>query len=517
MKNRSKMFIIVLIFSLFGINTSVLTASTELTEPSEPRQLRLPVHIAAEPGAASFDPLQKEDVSLFLDGKPVEIDHIDVKTRQMYKNSDLSRHFVLSFQAEEVSPALLEGVQYFMDVILDRTDTLTVLSPLKAYRMNLGKGQAAVFDALEEILKTDCREYKMRRAALLQAMEKEIYAVGKISADETFYLSIHTMLFEFFTFCQEAIDDLKVHFLSPYMKLDQVINDLPPKGEGETWWIHFLEQGSGPMPGRLRGTIAQVVKMQRTGGFLIGSKNYEFTQLEKEMSILGEFPSQAILEALLKQDICYNAVLWGDSGPGSSNETEVRSTETQDIFKRLAVGTGGQALTVTQPLQGLIELHQQVDRYYELVIPFEGEIDDLEVKLVPVDEKKAKKVRFTYPRVLEKERILAALETLSEEKLKITDFNIEGNRVEFGVTAYQSKPPEISGLVKVKVELYPLFRETPPVYSTGNILHAARDSIHIAVSLPEKYTGSYNLKVSICDLLANRLDFVEKPVYLPHR
>jgi hypothetical protein len=117
------------------------------------RQLRLPVYINSATGEFRYDQLSKEDFTLCINDRPREINRMEIKIRRIEKTSDLSRHFFLSFHMDEFNREIVEGIGYFIDHILDRSDSLTVLTPLKSYQMKMDRGKAAVYDAMILMLK----------------------------------------------------------------------------------------------------------------------------------------------------------------------------------------------------------------------------------------------------------------------------------------------------------------------------------------------------------------------------
>ena len=82
------------------------------------------------------------------------------------------------------------------------------------------------------------------------------------------------------------------------------------------------------------------------------------------------------------------------------------------------------------------------------------------------------------------------------------------------MTDFHASEPDIVGLVKVRAELYKEQQVYTPVFSTGNTLHAASKTIQISLPLPRTYTGRYRLRVSVCDLITNQLDMVERRIRL---
>ena len=476
-------------------------------------QLRLPVYINLPPGEAQYNQLSKEDFTLFINDSQRELNHLEIKTRRIDKTSDLARHFVLSFHMADFNREIMEGAGYFIDNILDRSDSLTVLTPLKSYQMKMNSGKAAVFDAIEKLLKKDCNDYKLKREFLIQQLEKELFQVQKLTWDDAVFLNASAIITNFFNFSQQIIKDLKDHFLSPYREYHRVVKELSPKGDGETWWVHFQHRVFEPYPAKLKGIINRWITIQSTGRVRIsGSQN--FKQLAKKMPIAPEFPTAVLLESLLKKNICFNVICWGNIDYENANPLDNPRPEIENILATITDSSGGKTITTTFPGQGLKELQQHAAQFYELVFTYNGKIEPKKIHLVPANQQQTGTGQLSYPRQLEKDEIQSLVGKLSREKVKILDFEVKGNRVGFGVTGFHRNEPGIVGLLKVRAELYNVEEESQPVFSAVNTLHAKKETIHISIPLPKAHTGPFRLRISVCDLIANQLDVVERRINL---
>jgi hypothetical protein len=499
------------IFAKCSVILVLLLTTTFLLPDS--LQLRLPFHIDIPPGTADVNRLSKEDFTLFINDSQRELNHLEIKTRRIDKTSDLARHFVLSFHMADFNREIMEGAGYFIDNILDRSDSLTVLTPLKSYQMKMNSGKAAIFDAIEKLLKKDCNDYKLKREFLIQQLEKELFQVQKLTWDDAVFLNASAIITNFFNFSQQIIIDLKDHFLSPYREYHRVVKELSPKGDGETWWVHFQHRVFEPYPAKLKGIINRWIMLQNTGRVRIsGSQN--FKQLAKKMPISPEFPIAVLLDSLLKKNICFNVICWGNIDYESANPLDNPQPEIEKILEIITNSSGGKTITTAFPKQGLMQLQQHSAQFYELVFTYNGKIEPKKIHLVPANQQQTGTSQPSYPRQLETDEIQSLVGKLSREKVKILNFEVKGSRVDFEVTAFHRNEPDIVGLLKVRAELYNDGEENQPVFNAVNTLYAKKEIIHISIPLPKAHTGQFKLRVSVCDLIANQLDVVKRRVNL---
>jgi hypothetical protein len=482
-------------------------------KPSDSFLLRLPVHIARVPGPVQLDSLEKNDLMLFINGSQRKIDHLQTQTWNINKTSDLSRHFVLSFHMDGFDRKVMEGVGYFIDNILDRADSLTVLTPIGSYQVKLDKGKAAVYDVVEKLLEKDGSDYRKKRAALVGEIQKEIAPINRLFGEDAYLYNPGPVFYNFFTFCQQAMAEFKLHFLAPFVLQDQVVKELPQKGEGEIWWLHFQHRAFEPIPSPLRNMLNRLVTLQNASG-ISAARSYEFAQLLKQMPIAPQFPLLPLLEKVQEEKICYNVIFWGTGDNPSSTSPQFVSSGLENSLAQIARSSGGTIVQAILPSQGLIKLQQHENRFYEVVFPLHESGQPLDIHLAMADQRQNRTIRLNYPHRFETERIQTLLKESSGEKVKIIDFNLEGNQVSFAVTDFHDHAPDLLGLVKVRAELYKEQQVYTPVFRTGNTLHAACKKIHISLPLPSIYTGRFKLRVSVCDLITNQLDIVERRVRL---
>jgi hypothetical protein len=468
-----------------------------LSAQSDAVRLRLPVHVQVDRA------LSKGQLTLLVNGSKRNIERLETRTRQLEKTSDLSRTFILSFHQDGYSPEVMEGVEYFVTQIADRTDTLTVLSPVKAYRLDLTRGSDRVLDNIEEILRRDSIEYKTSRAALLSNIDRAIGNVNRLMKAASPYVNYYLVLYNFFNQCKAAAVNFRKHFLAPFPQQVRIIRDLPERGDGETWWIHFQQRSFEPVPKTLRDAVRNMVLMQRAGQMWT-SGGFDFSMAQKEFHISDDFPGPDILEAMIGENVCYNVINWGDSKPAQP--------ELEELLSKITAGSGGRMITAVHPMEALKELRQHTDRFYEVVFPMSGKIEDKSIALSM--DGKGDGTGLSYSQQIKKEKILDLVGKESRGKVEIAGFGLTGNRLDFDVSSYQRRGKEQVGLLKVRVQLYKELEKGGPVFNTHKTLRTDRDTVHISLPLPETYSGSLVLRLTVCDLMANQLVAVQRTVAL---
>ena len=90
--------------------------------------ISLPVVIhgsnSGSPGA-----LVLEDFELFVNGEKRDVISFRKKDRNLGRNSDLARDFILSFGFSELDEHLKRALSYFLTEVLKPSDTLSVVTP----------------------------------------------------------------------------------------------------------------------------------------------------------------------------------------------------------------------------------------------------------------------------------------------------------------------------------------------------------------------------------------------------
>ena len=133
--------------------------------------------------------LKIEDFELYDDGKLQKIDalyflkHSEITRMESREElpgdipviqPDTQRHFVLIFQMMKYLPEVGEALDYFFKDVLQKDDTLVVMSPLKTYQFKKDAFQitplVAFADQLKKKLKKDIQNYSFEYRNLLRGI-----------------------------------------------------------------------------------------------------------------------------------------------------------------------------------------------------------------------------------------------------------------------------------------------------------------------------------------------------------
>jgi hypothetical protein len=473
---------------------------------AKPVSMRLPFHVQGYESEISKDAL-----TLFINGIEKPIQRIDRRTRRLKRANDLSRYFILSFQQENEEPALMEAVQYFIQNIATPTDSLTLVSPVGVYRLDLSGGGDGALDRVEEILKRDLMAYKNSRFVLMRKVKHQIAQINRMRTRLALFVRFYTFVLEFYNQCLDAIPDFKNHFLTPYLKQDKVIKELPPHGDGDIWWIHFKRRSFDPIPDELRQAIHSIAHNQRaqTTRAVRGYKAFDFSLLEKKMEIERDFPSANIAQAMASENVCYNVIYWGaDGGAGAATNRKLTTTEVSAILKQITQLSGGRFIESLDPIEALKELQTHEDTYYEATYPFNGTIEAKSVNLIL--SSKISKGAITYARHIPREKVHNHVKELQAGKVEIQGFNLHGNHVKFKISQFQRHGKEKIGLLKVRIQLFTGQAEPKIVFNTLKTLRAARDEVDISLPLPKLVHQPHIIRLTVCDLNSNRLAQLQK-------
>ncbi|MCP5054767.1 MAG: hypothetical protein GY940_46815 [bacterium] len=472
---------------------------------AEEVRLRVPVHMQA------LGELKKEDITLRVNGVERDIERLEVRTRNIRKTSDLSRYFILSFHMDSYEPGIMEAVEYFINDIADRTDSVTLLTPLKAYRLAMSGGKDRVLDSIQELLKKDCYDYKVARTGVFGTVQRSIEAVKRLRFATVVFNPYYDLVLTFYNQCRQVISELKTQFLSPFLRQSPVIAKLPDRGDGETWWIHFQQRSFEPVPAALRDAVRAMVFNQRTRR-VWSTRSFDFQEIIKQMSIGPDFPVSVLSTAVLGENICYNVINWGTIDTGKTTNPDFIRPEIENLLEKLTSASGGKMVSTVNSLEGLKQLEQHQDRYYEVVFPFNNKIETKTITIIHKNSKQGKSLR--YPGQWNPGRIKTMINAHSSGKVAVDGFEMKGNRIGFLVSGFHRFGDDRVGLLKVRARLFKNDAPRVPVFNNSKILRAARDNVRISLPLPKKYNGSFQLKITVCDLMTNKLVEIEEPVHL---
>ena len=178
---------------------SVWLAAQDIQHEARTINIEIPVRVFR--GDVFVDDLTREDFEVYEDGRLQKLEAVylvkktNIERREEARpfSPQTSRHFYLFFEIAEYDPRLGEALDYFVRSVLIPGDDLTIVTPMKSYRMKSETfsmvGRDKIFNQLLGILRRDTQignsEYRgvvADMTGLVKAMSGGISVTGDDAA-----------------------------------------------------------------------------------------------------------------------------------------------------------------------------------------------------------------------------------------------------------------------------------------------------------------------------------------------
>jgi hypothetical protein len=496
--------VILLVFSILFVFTA-----------EENIRLTLPVRVFE--GKQPVTHLQEKDFHLIINHQQQEILKAEKKTTSLDQRPDfLGRNFVLSFHMTEYGNQVEEAISYFVTEILDTTDSLILMTPIKIYRINVSANKGKMRADIKQLVRQDSDEFKKQLNAAEKNLEIQLNRLRQLFRGEisdpglvASYKIIGTFLFSF----PQGFLNFRSQFLFPDMKNYQKVLGFLGSREGERWWVHFQQGDSFGVVASAQAVAKQIDDYCNLYPLARQSFQSNLQQLEKLLRLSESFPVDPLLSIFNSANIRYNAVLWVHRKyQGRSSASDIIPL-LGVVFEQISRDTGGKTVNTTDPENGIENIHHHQDHYYQLTYGFNGVIEKKEINITAASED-MNKFNLSYKHVYSEEEMRSLIQYLSKERVRINDFSLNKNKIKFSidaVTLNKSKGDSF-GLVKVRIELFNPTGEC--VYRTENTLRSSKQQITVVIPLPSQHRGTFGLIIHACDLIANQLASFEQEVVL---
>lgn len=495
-----------LFFLLFGM----------LFPATNKRPFSLPVRVIEH--AQEPEDLNRNDIKLRINGIAQEVSNLTLQERSLSHTPDLGRHFILSFHNIKGTQAIENAISYFFTEILDSKDTLILLSPIKAYRIPVTRDKEKMILDVMNFLSKDCAMHEKNRISAEKNLETEIqrlktiasHQVGDFSAQNSQnsdqvlaeattvvinYKAIYQVLLNF----PQNFSRFKNQYLLPDIIKHQEVKKLLGKRPGEKWWIHFQHREDIQIIQKARsaGRKLNAYIATHESGPLARSMHKSLADLEKQLLISESIPQAKILDSLLGKNMSYNVVFWGSI---KTNEDDTSFKETSDIeaaLRHIAEYSGGKATVATDPEQGIKEITQHTDYYYDLIFDLDGKVEDTTIHV----SAGKKNLKLSHKQNYSKAEVEEWIRALTEKKVTILDFFMNNKTVRFEIDSFMQNQEKQFGMLKVRISLFDL--DDTNIFKTENTLRASKQKVTISVPLPPEHQGDFRLLIEVFDLLAN--------------
>jgi len=505
------------------------TVNTVLTVPLIPIQLD------------ETDPsISRDSLSLKINGIPRSIYNLKKVEKSLDNIQDMGRDIVLSFMTSKACGKLLRGISYFITDVVQKEDSLIIVTPLNAYQMKPGNKER-IIEGIGKILDRDCKRFCHNKALFEKRIMSELKKIETIiSSGKSFYNNTRhiKVLFRFLNSFPEELDQyIRLTLLKNFEKFEGVTDQILD-GENEKWWIHFSNDDSHKVVAgvkrilKLIGSSSPSLSLNDAG---IRSSN-PVLQNELESRGADKSPdsdirvtfsrfikvirkSLDVKERMMVKDIgdrirgagiCFNSINFNPrvlSGDGSKNAAH---SAAKSVFDDLSNGTGGRIFFEDDIENALKEIARHRITLYHLDFPLLKKDNGITIHL---DDKHSILRGFSYPRVLSGEFVGKVRRNLSRRKCRISDLKVRNDRISFCVTGFE-KNMKKTGLLKVGVSV--CGRDGQIIYDRKNTLlsNPGSNQVSLSIRIPVAGTQECDISITVIDVIARKRSQVNREVTL---
>lgn len=171
--------IMALIFTLFA---------QESVRSSSSNKVQVPVRIFDD--NTFVDILSIQDSTLYEEGVPQDIDALYFVRGNQIERMEAEaqyippfwRNYFLFFQMIEYNPKLAEAIDYFFNNIMLPQDTLSIVTPLKSYRLSrqafLNKPKEILSKDMQKIVRKDVKKGESEYRSMMRDLKRLVRAVS---------------------------------------------------------------------------------------------------------------------------------------------------------------------------------------------------------------------------------------------------------------------------------------------------------------------------------------------------
>jgi hypothetical protein len=453
--------------------------------------------------------LNEENFILTVNGVRRNILKVIKKERSLNFNTDLGRNFILSFHMSEFENKIVKGISYFVIEIMNPYDSLLVMTPLGVYQINVSKNKEKMIKQISDILKKDCLQYKKKKTSTEKYLRNKIIKMKRAITDSStgseYGVRQILAIIQFLDSFPKEFQNFKETYIIPDAARYQRAANILGFREGNRWWIHFHQDDINEFLAYIRGNIkilSDYIYAREAGQS--GKLNF----LKKGLELSESFPDQQLLQTMIRSKISYNFVNFARL-KADEYITGLKETKTlHRLFSEIALKSGGKYINSSNLDQGVQQINDHVDNYYELVFKFNGTIED---KAIQIKSKEIKSKIF-YRDGFDKEELKSLIHYLTKEKVSISDVQTHKNRIKFTIKSFMHHKTGKFGILKVRLELFN--QQNISVYKTQNTLRSSKDKVTVSVPIPVRHRGDYRITISANDLLANRQVAIDHSISL---
>ena len=462
-----------------------------------------PVILRSAADQKALDP-EGEAVNLFINGERREITGFHRVVRQLRKESDLARDFILSFSVSKPDEHIKNSLSFFLTEILKPSDTLSFVTPGKVFRIKVTPSKEGMADTAYRILERECRSYNKGKLAFSKSMRNELVKILNVLSDTSdsssvFKVRRYKKIIGFLNSFPGEFNRFLQHSIVLNMnRYESAVSDIKFRS-GEKWWIHFHRRESGRLFSRIGKVIKEIEEYSSTSGDLFEQDHAPLLKrLRRLLYSVEFFPSEEIREKMLKAGISFHSVQYAASSDKEHSVSGNEKSVFDRIFDDIAAHTGGSSGYAVNPEDELEKLADRDFLRYTVEFKFNGKIED---KSIVLKGDSGRLPGIHYPGKISSEEMKSIVDHQSREKCTVNELKLAGNTISFRIRGYKFLPDQNAGLLKVRLEI--LSGQGKILHSKENILRSPVRDLFIRIPRPKDLSGEVIIRITVVDLVAN--------------
>jgi hypothetical protein len=484
--------ILVIIAILFGL--SRFAAAENNT------RIHLPFRITE--GIYRYKPLEKEHIQLTINGIPRDVAALTEKEKSISRPPELGRSLILSFSIAEYNQKISDTVSYFVTEVLNNTDILLLFTPLNVFRLDVSRNKIKMVEDIEKLVRNDIETFNKQRRNAERILENRIKKLNSHFRNPMALPGPVIGTQNFLRYYITEYDSYTKQYILPNLEnFRQSIQYLGIR-EGERWCIHIQQREIYSIISKTRRVYRQIKDAFSSG---IWGKNLLTTNIsifEGQLAQIESRTAKPLVKYLVDGNINFSSIIFGSLNERISSNSFSDGIYIEKIYKDAALKSGGLDIVSSSPIEGIRQIVEHRDRYFQLAFDYNQQAEEKKIKLT-LDGTPIKPV---FKKYFSRTEIHRLIEYLSAKKVTIDNEQFNGKAINFSIKSFElsENGGEPFGILKVRIQLFDLWGEQ--VYNTSRILRAVGESersVEINHSLPSEYKGKYMIMISITDLLRN--------------
>ncbi len=444
-------------------------------------------------------------LNLYINKRKVEIKGMSEKKRSVEGETLLGRNFILSFMSfDKYDKALENCVSYFVTEILRKSDSLIIHTNINIYQIKVSANKERMILEIGKRLKKDLNFISKRASRAIKSINSEVNKIERFfgSAEpNSIYLVDGVRYFKFFTSIIPDVQFYRNEFIIPEKKGFREINNLLGYREGDRYWFYFQNGDIFPFSVKIRNVIKKIkrnLSLDKTGdGSWKKFVEARTRDLSDAMMYRTQYPTNFMKSEFINTNTTFLGLIYTKEKTRYSNkEIDIQLPE---ILKKVSMETGGVLLKVDNLEKGLQKIRKHEDHFWEIEFNIPQDKGEKDIRI----ELEGRKERLAYRRKFEAVEFDEFVKHLFESGIIVDGIELIEEKLSFSIKGFALNKRGGFGLLKVIIQFYNNRGEE--VFSRSNTLRAGKREINISIRIPPILSKKHNVKISVLDIISNRL------------